>query len=42
MFDSKGLPKLVAYELQARLQRYASGAGELCATALGNATCKVA
>lgn len=39
LFDSSGNPKPAAYEVQARLQRYASGASELCATALGTSSC---
>ncbi|KAF8966736.1 glycoside hydrolase superfamily [Flammula alnicola] len=39
LFDSNGNPKPAAFEVQARLQRYASGASELCATALGTSSC---
>ncbi|PPQ71982.1 hypothetical protein CVT26_007138 [Gymnopilus dilepis] len=39
LFDSSGNPKPAAYEVAARLQRYASGAPELCATALGTSQC---
>ncbi|KDR79605.1 hypothetical protein GALMADRAFT_93534 [Galerina marginata CBS 339.88] len=39
LFDSSGNPKLAAFEVQARLQRFASGAPELCATALGTGSC---
>ncbi|KAJ6468506.1 glycoside hydrolase superfamily [Mycena vitilis] len=41
LFDTNGNPKPAAYEVAARLQRYASGATELCATALGTAQCTV-
>ncbi|KZS90767.1 glycoside hydrolase [Sistotremastrum niveocremeum HHB9708] len=40
LFDSNGNPKLAAYEVAARLQRYASGASEMCATALGSSSCQ--
>ncbi|KAJ7926273.1 glycoside hydrolase superfamily [Mycena leptocephala] len=41
LFDTNGNPKPAAYEVAARLQRYASGATELCATALGTSQCTV-
>jgi endo-1,4-beta-xylanase len=41
LFDSNGNPKPAAYEVAARLQRYAAGGAELCATALGSSQCKV-
>ncbi|KAJ7487995.1 glycosyl hydrolase family 10-domain-containing protein, partial [Mycena latifolia] len=41
LFDTNGNPKPAAYEVAARLQRYASGADELCATALGTSQCTV-
>ncbi|KAJ7096565.1 glycoside hydrolase superfamily [Mycena belliarum] len=41
LFDTNGNAKPAAYEVAARLQRYASGADELCATALGTAQCTV-
>jgi hypothetical protein len=41
LFDTKGNPKPAAYEVAARLQRYASGATELCSTAAGTSSCTV-
>ncbi|KAF9559707.1 glycoside hydrolase [Agrocybe pediades] len=39
LFDSNGNPKPAAYEVAARLQRYAAGEPMLCATALGTGQC---
>ena len=39
LFDSNGNPKVAAFEVQARLQRFLSGAPMLCATALGTSSC---
>ncbi|KAF9473589.1 glycoside hydrolase [Pholiota conissans] len=39
LFDSNGNPKPAAFEVQARMQRFASGAPMLCATALGTGSC---
>jgi endo-1,4-beta-xylanase len=41
LFDLNGNPKPVTYEVMARLARYATGAPELCATALGTGECTV-
>jgi endo-1,4-beta-xylanase len=41
LFDTNGNPKPAAYEVAARLARYASGADELCATAAGTGSCTV-
>lgn len=41
LFDSSGNPKPAAYEVAARLQHYANGYAELCATALGSSSCTV-
>ncbi|KAF8316682.1 glycoside hydrolase [Clavulina sp. PMI_390] len=41
LFDSSGNPKPAAYEVAARLQHYANGYAELCATALGTSSCTV-
>ncbi|KAG8842845.1 hypothetical protein FRB96_004707 [Tulasnella sp. 330] len=41
LFDSNGNPKPAAYEVAARLQHYANGYAELCATALGTGSCTV-
>ncbi|KAF8316680.1 glycoside hydrolase [Clavulina sp. PMI_390] len=41
LFDSSGNPKPAAYEVAARLQHYANGYAELCATALGTGSCTV-
>jgi endo-1,4-beta-xylanase len=41
LFDTTGTPKLAAYEVQARFQRYITGKDELCATSAGTAACKV-
>jgi endo-1,4-beta-xylanase len=39
LFDYEGNPKPAAFEVQARLQRFATGASELCETALGSSSC---
>ncbi|KAH9475719.1 Endo-1,4-beta-xylanase D [Psilocybe cubensis] len=39
LFDSSGNPKIAAYEVQARLQRFAAGEPMLCATAQGTGSC---
>jgi endo-1,4-beta-xylanase len=41
LFDTSGNPKPAAYEVAARLQRYAGGATELCETSMGTSTCTV-
>ncbi|EJT98312.1 glycoside hydrolase [Dacryopinax primogenitus] len=41
LFDMYGNPKPVTYEIMARFARYAEGAAEMCATALGTESCTV-
>ena len=41
LFDKNGNPKPAAFEVAARLQRFANGGSELCATALGTGSCRV-
>ena len=41
LHDKNGDPKPAAYEVAARLKRFAAGAAELCATALGTESCKI-
>ncbi|KAK7059977.1 beta-xylanase [Favolaschia claudopus] len=41
LFDASGNPKLAAYEVAARLQNYAAGNAEPCATASGTGVCTI-
>ncbi|KAF7341846.1 Beta-xylanase [Mycena sanguinolenta] len=41
LFDSSGNPKPAAYEVAARLQNYAAGNAEPCATASGTGACTI-
>ncbi|VDB90883.1 unnamed protein product [Peniophora sp. CBMAI 1063] len=41
LHDKNGVPKPAAYEVAARLTRFARGGKELCATALGAESCRV-
>ncbi|KAJ7036549.1 glycoside hydrolase superfamily [Mycena alexandri] len=41
LFDTNGNPKPAAYEVAARLQNFANGGAEPCATASGTSVCKI-
>lgn len=42
LHDKDGNPKLAAFEVAARLLRFANGGVEFCATALGAESCRIA